>query len=234
MANVKTVEQIAVFVDRLLEESDGSKVVIFYTLANPDLRQDFEAYVKNLNVAAVDLIGPAIAAISEATDKQPKGKAGLIHRTDSGYYNRVEAMEFAVDHDDGRNPQDLYLADIVLVGASRTSKTPLSIFLATLGYRTANVPLALGVEPPAELFELNPAIIFGLTSEVNLLSEIRTRRLGNALSVAGQYADPSYVTDDLEEARALMRRLGCIVVRTDNRAIEETAQEILHYLEATQ
>ncbi|MDR0499777.1 MAG: kinase/pyrophosphorylase [Coriobacteriales bacterium] len=232
LPNATSFEQIETFINHLLQQSKGEEIVLFYTIVTPDLRNKLKDFVKGKNIAAVDLIGPAIEAIAEATGMRPRGKAGLIHRTDSGYYNRVEAMEFAVDHDDGRNPEELDKADIVLIGASRTSKTPLSIFLATQGYRVANVPLALGVQPPSQLFELAPFRIFGLTSKQDLLAEIRTRRLGDAIDVAGEYASPEYVQNDLDEARALMRRLGCIVVRTDNRAIEETASEILRYYHA--
>ena len=273
LPNVTTLEQIASFVNRLLEASGGEEIVVFYTIAAPALRAEMESYIEELNVrngngshqgkadssgasgasdassagqredrqasggsnlksrnvAAVDLLGPAIAAIAEATGMRPKGKAGLIRRTDPAYYNRVAAMEFAVDHDDGRNPEELSLAEIVLIGASRTSKTPLAIYLAMQGYRVANVPLAVGTKPPRQLFEIESWRIFGLTSQVELLSEIRTRRLGNAIEVASEYASHQYVQDDLDDARALMRRLGAIVVRTDNRSIEETAQEVLRY-----
>jgi regulator of PEP synthase PpsR (kinase-PPPase family) len=238
LPNATCLGQIEAFVESLLASSKGEEIVLFYTIAEPALRAEMESFVQvhnaeGRNVAAVDLLGPAIEAIAEATGLKPKGQAGLIRRTDPAYYDRVAAMEFAVDHDDGRNPEELSKADIVLIGASRTSKTPLSIYLAMQGYRVANVPLALGTEPPKQLFELDSSRVFGLTSQAELLSEIRTRRLGDALEFAGDYADQAYVQDDLDEARALMRRLGVIVVRTDNRAIEETAQEVLrHYRQA--
>jgi len=232
LPKVSAFTQVEAFINRLLEASGGKAIVVFYTFADPALRSQMDEYVQGKNIAAVDILGPAIEAIAQVTGMRPKGKAGLIHRTDSGYFERVEAMEFAVDHDDGRNPEQLELADIVLIGASRTSKTPLSVFLATQGYRVANVPLAPEIAPPHQLFELEPARIFGLTSEPQLLSEIRHRRLGTAAEVAGRYADPDYVQEDLEQARAVMRRIGCIVVHTDNRAIEETAQDILHYYHA--
>ncbi|MDR2036042.1 MAG: kinase/pyrophosphorylase, partial [Coriobacteriales bacterium] len=120
-------------------------------------------------------------------------------------------------------------ADIVLIGSSRTSKTPLSIYLATQGYKVANVPLAPGTDPPKELFWVEQSNLFGLTSQPELLARIRLKRLGNAQSVAGNYASIDYVQEDLEESRILMRQLGCIVIRTDNRAIEEAAAEILHF-----
>jgi len=222
--------QIEDFVDKALAESVG-EIVVFHTIADPGLRRELEEYLVGKNVGVVDLIGPAIDAIAEATGRKPKGEPGLIRKTDKEYFERVGAMEFAVDHDDGRNGDQLDQADIVIIGVSRSSKTPLSIYLASYGYRVANIPLATGIEPPRQLFEIEPRRIFGLTTDPVLLREIRERRLGNALEVAGSYAEPGYVHDDLEDARRLMRRLGCIVIRTDNRAIEETAQEILRYYE---
>ena len=144
-------------------------------------------------------------------------------------------MEFTVEHDDGRNPQDLPDADIVLLGVSRSSKTPISIYMGMEGYKVANVPLALGTEPPKEIYDCDPSRIFGLMTTPDVLVGIRQRRLGGsgriASMVAASYAEPEMVYQDLEEARALIRKLGCIVIRTDNKAVEETAQEILRYFE---
>jgi regulator of PEP synthase PpsR (kinase-PPPase family) len=140
-------------------------------------------------------------------------------------------MEYAVEHDDGRNADRLEDAEIVLVGVSRTSKTPLSIYLASKGYRTANIPLAYGINPPPQLFELDRRRVFGLTSKADLLTKIRRRRIGDAIAVAPGYANVMDVHEDIDEARKLMRRIGCLVIRTDGRAIEETAQEVICHLE---
>lgn len=231
LPNAESIEQVKDYVMENVKAHDGYNAVIFYTIANAELLERFQAFIAEKSIVAVDLISPAISAIAEVADEEPLGAPGLIRKTDNDYFARVEAMEFAVDHDDGRNPEQINQADIVLIGSSRTSKTPLSIYLAMHGYRVANVPLAPGIEPPHELFEIEPARVFGLMSQAKLLSEIRYRRLGNATGVAGDYAEPSIVQQDLDEARAIMRRIGCIVIRTDNRAIEETAQEILRYYE---
>jgi regulator of PEP synthase PpsR (kinase-PPPase family) len=235
-----SLEQMAAFVETHLaraqaaEQTDeAGEMVLFHTIADVALRAQLEDYLKDKPVVAADLIGPAIETIAEATGQKPKGEPGLIRKPDKEYFDRVGALDFAVDHDDGRNVEQLDLADIVLVGVSRSSKTPLAIYLATQGYRVANVPLAAGTDPPPQLFEIDSRRIFGLTSNAELLSEIRYRRLGSARDVADAYAEPVSVQADLDEARQLMRRLGCIVVRTDNRAIEETAQEILRYYELT-
>ena len=160
----------------------------------------------------------------------------MIHKTDDRYFHRIEAMEYFVEHDDGRGCDDLSGADIVLLGVSRTSKTPLSMYLAYQGYKVANVPLAHGMEPPKSIYEVDPMRLFGLISTVGVISEIRDSRLGDdyARAVAGSYAEPESVRGELEEARALMKRLGCFVMRTDGKAIEESASEIIAHLEEIQ
>ncbi|MDR0458953.1 MAG: kinase/pyrophosphorylase [Coriobacteriales bacterium] len=232
LPKVNSIEQMRPFIEQHLQDTSG-EMILFHTIADEQLRAELDDYLRDKNVAAVDLIGPAIDAIALATGRTPRGEPGLIRETDEAYFIRVEAMEFAVEHDDGRNPESLADADIVLIGVSRTSKTPLSIYLATLGYKVANVPLALGSEPPTQLFELDRRRVFGLSTDAALLSSIRHRRLGNAAEIAATYASLNSVLDDLDQARMVMRKIGCIVIHTDNRAIEETAQVILRYYEAS-
>jgi regulator of PEP synthase PpsR (kinase-PPPase family) len=231
LPNATQLSQISSYLESKLVDYDASDLIVIHTFANPDLRSEVQTYLDNAQIAGVDALGPAIDTIAAVTGLEPRNQPGLLHRIDKEYFRRVGAMEFAVYHDDGRAPEELKDADIVLIGASRTSKTPLSIYLALSGYKVANVPLAPGVEPPKQLFEIDRARIYGLTSKASLLVDIRMRRLGNATHVAGKYADPLYVQDDLDQARTLMRKLGVIVIHTDNRAIEEAAQEILRYFE---
>lgn len=210
----------------------GDAVAAFHTIADPALRGEVVEALSARGVPQVDLLGGAIDALAHLTGAPPRGIAGAIHRTDERYFKRIEAMEYFVEHDDGRGCDDLSDADIVLVGVSRTSKTPLAMYLAHLGYRVVNIPLAPGMEPPASLFEIDPAKVFGLTSRADVISDIRERRLGDDLSrsVAASYADPRAVEDEMRDARALMGRLGCFVVRTDEKAIEESAAEIVAQL----
>jgi len=149
---------------------------------------------------------------------------------DEAYYRRIEAMEYAVTHDDGLRPEGLIHADVVLIGVSRTSKTPLAIYLGYRGLRVANVPLAPATEPPSELFDVDPRRIFGLVTTPEVLLKVRTARMQELGTVVPGYAESEHIEREMEEARALMRKLGCVVVSTANRAIEEIAQEILRYL----
>ncbi len=211
----------------------GRHCIFFYTLVDIDLRRAMEELCEE-GVNGVDLLGPAVSLIERVTGLQATGEAGAIRRTDAEYFDRIEAMEFAVKHDDGRNPEGLAEADIVLIGVSRTSKTPLSMYLAFKGWRVANVPLAPGVTPPRELFELDPRKVFGLVTSVDVLLEIRRERMREIGTMVPGYAEREAVERELEEARALMRRIGCLVVHTDNRAVEEAAQEIIRQIEGGQ
>ncbi|MDY4040604.1 MAG: pyruvate, phosphate dikinase/phosphoenolpyruvate synthase regulator [Collinsella sp.] len=211
----------------------GERVAVFHTIVDAALRAQVADLLLRLGVPAVDLMGPAAGTLSILLDREPVGVPGTIHRTDEGYFKRIEAMEYFVEHDDGRGADDLSGADVVLLGVSRTSKTPLSMYLAFQGLKVANVPLAAGMEPPASIFAVDPARLIGLISTVDVISDIRDRRLGDELSraVAAAYADPAAIEREMAEARSLMRRLGCFVVRTDHKAVEESAAEIMARLE---
>lgn len=221
-------------VKRYLESLAGAakKIAAFHTIVQDELRSEVAGLLVEQGIAAVDLLGPAIDTIAALTGLAPKGIPGIIHRTDEHYFKRIACMEYAVEHDDGRGADDLSEADIVLIGVSRTSKTPLSIYLALQGYRVANIPLAPQVEPPQALFEVDPARIFGLVTTVEAIAPIRAQRLGTAQaqSAAGSYADPNAIELEFAYARSLMKRLGCFVVHTDGKAIEESATEIIERL----
>jgi len=226
LLRVNTAEQLR----NTVRSHCGEHCLFLYTLVDDELRMEMNRMVVESGVNAVDLIGPAVHLISKVTGLMPTGEAGAMRRTDATYFERIEALEFAVKHDDGRTPEGLQEADIVLLGVSRTSKTPLSMYLAFKGIRVANVPLALGTTPPPEVFELDPRRCFGLVSSPGTLSHIRHERMRELGMVVPHYADREQITRELEEARALMRKLGCIVINTDGRAVEEVAQEILRYV----
>ncbi len=206
-------------------------IVFFYTFADPKLRDEMARIAKATCVDAVDIIGPGIVALEKASGVSPAWKAGMIRKTDRDYFDRIEALEFAVKHDDGRGAEELADAEIVLIGVSRSGKTPLSMYLAYKGYKVANVPLMMEVEPPPELFAVDPRRVFGLVTDPDLLVEIRGQRLRDLGGYTRQYSDHEVVERELDTARSVMKRIGCIVVRTDNKAIEEAAQEIIRHLE---
>ena len=235
LSKAKTFREIANFLDAhcaMQVESVGSdKMIVLCTLVDERLVAELHTYAwKSGHIQVVDLMTPALTMVGNMTDVKPMLIPGAMHSADQDYFKRVEAIEFTIAHDDGQRPQDLTKADIVLIGPSRTSKTPRSVYLSQQGLKVSNVPLDPQSTPPAELGNVDRRRLFGLTTTPDILVGIRKRRLGTAQeAVAGTYADLEYVCQDLEAARALMRKLGCLVIHTENRAVEETAQEILRY-----
>lgn len=209
--------------------ADLAGAAVFYTLVDPALRLAMaDALAKHPDVRAVDILGPAIDALSGMLATSPQMEPGRQRRVGRPHYARqISALEFAVAHDDGKQPEGLREADIVLIGVSRTSKTPLSVYLSYRGYKVANVPLIPGVELPAELFEDLPGKIVGLTADADDLAALRRERARQLGPGGMKYADLAAIEEELAYARDVMRRLGCPVVRTTHRAIEETADEIL-------
>ncbi|MCI8366426.1 MAG: kinase/pyrophosphorylase [Eggerthellaceae bacterium] len=236
LPKVKSFEEIKRFLDEHVayhvDTLGDDRLLVFYTLVHSEMREKLRDYIaQRENIEGVDIMGSAIDSIASLSGLQPTSKPGTLRTADASYFRRIEAVEFTIEHDDGRNPQDLTKADMVILGVSRSSKTPLSIFLAQQGLKVANIPLDPTTEVPKEIYDVDPTRIFGLMTTPEVLSDIRIRRLGNARGVAAEYADIEYIYQDLESARALMRRLGCIVVHTEKKAVEETAQEILRYYE---
>lgn len=223
---VKDREQI----DKIMEEAAQHNAIVCYTIVSPELREHIADVALKKEIELVDVLGPMMKSIEKKTGLLPKNQAGLIHSLDHEYFKRVEAVEFAVKYDDGKNPMGLLKADIVLIGVSRTSKTPLSMYLAHKKIKVANVPLVPELQPPAELFKVPPYKIIGLLIDPFKLNEIRTTRLKTmGLSDNATYADVSRITEELEYAKGIMRRVHCQIINVSNRAIEETAGIILEY-----
>lgn len=208
----------------------GRHCIFLYTLVQRDLLEEMQKLCDE-GINGIDLLGPSVGLLERCTGLEPIREAGIVRRTDEFYFDRIEAMEFAVKHDDGRNPEGLIIADVVLIGVSRTSKTPLAMYLAFKGIRCANVPLAPGVNPPHELFEVDPRRVFGLVTGADTLIEIRRERMRELGTFVKGYTDMESIQRELDEARSLMRRIGCLVIRTENRAVEESAQEIMRHLQ---
>jgi len=224
---VKDKEQI----DKVIDEAAANNAVICYTIVSPDLREHMADRALAKDVEVVDVLGPMMKSIEKSTGMLPRNQAGLIHSLDHEYFKRVEAVEFAVKYDDGKNPLGLLKADIVIIGVSRTSKTPLSMYLAHKQVKVANVPLVPELNPPEELFKVPPYKVIGLLIDPFKLNEIRCERLKTmGLSDTATYADMKRINDELNYAKGIMRRIHCQIINVSNRAIEETAGIILDYV----
>lgn len=212
----------------IIEEARNEKCIIVYTIVIDELRRLLEDKVKEYNIIAVDLMSPILEAIRRLVGFEPKKEAGIIRKLDETYFKKIEAVEFAVKYDDGKDNRGIKKADIVLLGISRTSKTPLSMYLAHKNLKVANVPLVPEVPIPDELFEVDTKKIIGLTANPIKLNEIRQERLkALGLSNSANYASMDRILKELEYSENLMHKLGCPVIDVSNKAVEETAGIIL-------
>ncbi|MCC7431441.1 kinase/pyrophosphorylase [bacterium] len=226
--NVRTDEKL----QHILELAEKDKPFLLYTLVSKQHRAMVYEFAQKHNFLTVDVLGPILKKLAETFGVRPEYLPGLFHGLNEEYFKRVEAVEFAVKNDDGKNPNSLKDAEIVLVGVSRTSKTPLSIYLAGLGYKVANIPLVKGIEPPKELFEINQRKIFGLIISLEKLKSLRQERLKRLNQTDfTDYADESYIFSELENARDLFKKnKKWVVIDVSTKSVEETAAEILTYV----
>lgn len=212
----------------IVEEALRSGGFITYTLVQPELREAMKEEASRRGVRAVDVMGPMLQAYTETFNMSPKTQPGLLHELDESYFKKIEAIEFAVKYDDGKDIRGLRQAQIVLLGVSRTSKTPLSIYLAHKGIKTANYPLTPEIKPPSELGSFPGQLLVGLTMTVEHLLKIRSERLKSiGLPEDAKYATRQRVIEELSFARSIMEQLGCPIIDVTEKAIEETASTIL-------
>ncbi|ALV22098.1 MAG: pyruvate, water dikinase regulatory protein [Carnobacterium sp.] len=218
----------------LISISQERNVVVFYTLVQEELRQHLTDFAEKQNFLLVDILGNGLAAIAQATSLKPLGEPGIIRKMDREYFNRIEAIEFSVRYDDGKDPRGILKADLVILGVSRTSKTPLSMYLANKNIRVANVPLFPESEPPKEIYQISPTKVIGLTNTPEKLNSIRKERLKTlGLPQNASYAEMNRILEELEYADKIMKRIGCLVIDVSNNAIEETANLIFDYMKKT-
>lgn len=219
-------------VDRVLAEADAGSSVIAYTFVSSDLRGYMRRRAQEAGVQAVDLMGHLMEALEWLLQERPKMLPGLRPLLDNDYLQRVEAVEFAVALDDGRDLGRLDKADVVLIGVSRSSKTPVSLYLAHRRLKVANVPLVPEVAPPPQLFRLPARRVIGLTVSPQKLHDIREERM-RTLGLKGDanYARKERILEELAYADAIFRKLGCPVIDATNQAVEETAVRVLEIID---
>lgn len=204
--------------------------VIFYTLVEPELRMYLEEQTRQAAIPRVDILGPAIRSLEIIAETPPDLKPGIGRQLNRNYFRRIDALEFAVKHDDGKGPEGLQEAEIILVGVSRTSKTPLSMYLAYRGWKVANIPIVFGIDMPKELFKIDPGKVVGLIIDPKTLLGIRGQRITKLMNgTSTSYARLDGIMKELDYANQLFRKLGCKVVDVGNKAIEETTNEILRF-----
>lgn len=229
--NIRTYSRVRLEteVEHIIERAAELRALVVFTVVNPEERDLLLKLIERHNVEAVDLIGALIGKLGSFLDTEPVGVPGLLHTIDANYFRRMEAVEFAVKNDDGAEPRNLPKADIVLVGVSRTSKTPLSTYLAQRGLKVANVPLVLGVDPPPELELVDESRVYGLVIQPEILRRIRLERLKHlGMPQDASYGARVHIENEISYSRETFRKHpNWPVIDVTNKAIEETAADIM-------
>lgn len=225
---VHTKNQLKDIIDQASLEDE---VILFHTIVDRELIEFTSNYSKEKGIRSVDLMSPTVRAIENRTGLEPSREPGIVRKMDETYFKRVEAVEFAVKYDDGQDSAGILEADLVILGISRTSKTPLSMFLANKNIKVCNIPLVPESKPPKEIFQIPARRVVGLTNSPMEVSEIREARLiALGLPKGSNYARMERILEELDYADEIMKKIGCPVVDMTNKAIEDTAEIILSIL----
>lgn len=212
----------------VVARASETHATIVHTLVDARLRQDLIEASREKGVVNLDLMGPLLDRLGRILGQEPKGQPGLYRHLRRGYFDRIAAIEFALAHDDGKNPQDLPQADVVLAGVSRSGKTPLSMYLGVLGWKVANVPVIPGLPLPAELLRIDRGRVFGLDiDQKRLVHHRRHRQQRRGLTGPRAYTDPKTVLDEVETVRSLCRKHRFTMIDVTDKPIETTADEII-------
>lgn len=225
--NVRSLKQVEIAVKEA--EANGGTVV--HTLVDGSLREALIRLGRKHGVVTIDLMGPLLEQVAGQTGAKPLEQPGLYRKLRKDYFDRVEAIDFAVSHDDGNRPDDIPSADVVIIGVSRCGKTPLSMYLAVHGWKMANIPIIKGIPLPGELFRIDRRRVIGLSIEYKRLLEYRKKReehMGRGGTTA--YSSPSAVFEELEVARRIYREGGFYVVEVTDKPIEIIAAEIIKFI----
>lgn len=214
-----------------LNDAKSLNAMVIYTIINPDLVQLTQKFCEENNLYSMNVLTPSVEEVARRTCIKPTGEPGALHHLNKNYFKRIKAMEFAVKYDDGKDPKGFLKADIVLLGVSRTSKTPLSLFLANKNLKVANLPLVPQAQIPEQLWQVDPKKIVGLTNDPAVLNGIRKERMrAYGLDPDTAYSDIDKIKEELDFANRLYKKLGCIVINVATLSIEETASMILNEL----
>lgn len=224
VTHVRQIEQIT----EVVEQARINDGILVHTLVDSKLRSGLLELARQAGVAAIDLMGPLIERLTITLGRSPVEHPGLYRQLNQAYYERVSAIDFAMAHDDGKNSQDWGQADVLILGVSRSGKTPISFYLSVLGWKVANYPVVTGLDLPAELFTLDQSRVVGLLIDPGQLvmhREARQSRLG--VRGPSAYTDPQAVYEEIEAVRQLYNRNGFLKLDVTDKPIESCADEII-------
>jgi len=224
-ALVRTEEQML----QTLKDIEARPGIVLHTLLNPERRKMLEEHCAKLNMPAVSILDTTLATLGRYLGASMTSEVGAQRTLDSEYYNRIEALDFAMHHDDGQNVMGLKNAQIILLGISRTSKTPTCIYLANRGYKSGNIPLVPGAPLPVIIEQFEKPLIVGLVASPDRIVQIRQNRLTSLHeSQATDYIDQDRVRDEMRQAKRMFVKKGYPIVDVTRRSIEETSAQIIN------
>ena len=204
---------------------------VVHSMVERKMRERLISRCREYGIREFDLVGNLFIYLSSILKQEPLNEPGLFRKMNLEYIDRIEAIEYTISSDDGLNPKSIHEADIVLTGISRTGKTPTSMYMAMLGWKVANVPLVQGIEPPEDLFLVDPDRVFGLDISTNRLVTHRKKRLSDfGYDETTSYIDPRTIRNELDYAMSVFRRGGFSVIKVTNKPIESVANEIIEIL----
>ncbi|UQS83538.1 pyruvate, water dikinase regulatory protein [Bombilactobacillus thymidiniphilus] len=214
-------------IHKIMQSAQSESAIIFYTLNNKTLDDAMQDYASDTSILLFDVLNPYVKDIETFTKKKATHVIGSSRQLTARYFKRIEAIDFAAANDDGKNPHGILEADVILLGISRTSKTPLSFFLANEGIKAMNWPLVPGVQLPPEIWQIDAQHIVGLTNDEEVLRKIREERMrAYGLTTENNYSNIDKIRQELQAASDLYDKLGCLVLNVANKSIEEIAAVI--------
>jgi [pyruvate, water dikinase]-phosphate phosphotransferase / [pyruvate, water dikinase] kinase len=222
--SVRNQEQL----ENVITQAKEQGGTIVHTMVDSQLRQRLIELAQERDVTAIDLMGELLDRLTAALGQPPLEKAGLYRQLHRPYFERIEAIEYALKHDDGQNREGWREADVLLVGVSRTGKTPLSIYLSVLGWKVANLPIVLEIPTPPELYKLEPARVIGLKIDLDRLLAFRRRRVGQlGIPAQSAYTDPERIEEELRLAQSVFRKGGYYTIDVTDKTVEVNADEVI-------
>lgn len=224
IGNIRNPEQMSL----LLREASAAGALVLHTFVDAQMRQQLEEEARRLGVQTIDLMGPLIGWLATALHQTPLQQPGKYRQLHREYYDRVAAIEYSLAHDDGKRPEGWPQAEIMLVGVSRSGKTPLSLYLAVLGWKVANYPLVPEIPVPQALFDLAPHQVIGLTVDPEQLLVYRRQRQARlGVGESSTYTDLEHIQEEINWAKKVFRQGGFDVINMTDKTIEQSADEII-------
>lgn len=228
--NVRHPEQL----EGIIAQAKELGGTIVHTMVDTHLRHRLIDLAQERRVAAIDLMGPLLDRLTTVLGQPPLEKPGLYRQLHRPYFERIEAIEYALKHDDGQHREGWPAADVILVGVSRTGKTPLSVYLSVLGWKVANLPIVPEIPTPPELYQLDPSRVIGLTLDLDRLLAFRRRRISQlGIPAQSPYTDPARIEEEINVAQSVFRKGGFYTINVTDKTVEVSADEVIRHISQT-